>query len=109
MDLSWDILTNDYTPIDITNATAFANKAYEASGFENTGNELFNGNISYTTLALSKINTGATAGYSYGYDQLNRLVEMRQHIDGIPHPAGTIAILLPPTGKALPTMPMAIS
>jgi RHS repeat-associated protein len=37
------------------------------------------GNISYTTIALSKINSGQTTGYSYGYDQLNRLTEMRQH------------------------------
>jgi RHS repeat-associated protein len=70
----------DYTPIDVTNATAFANKPYTApTGLNDTGDSLFNGNISFSTLALSKINAGATSGYSYGYDQLNRLVEMRQH------------------------------
>ena len=45
----------------------------------NTGRELFNGNISNTTVALSKIDNGAAKGYSYGYDQLNRLVFMNQH------------------------------
>jgi len=74
---------NDYTPIDATNAAAFTAKAYTApTSFENTGNQLFNGNISFTTLALSKINAGATTGYTYGYDQLNRLLEMRQHTTG---------------------------
>lgn len=73
---------SDYTPIGAS-ASAFTSKVYTAPGSpDNTGNELFNGNISHTTLALSKINGGATAGYSYGYDQLNRLVEMRQHITG---------------------------
>jgi RHS repeat-associated protein len=73
---------NDYTAIGGT-ATAFANKNYQKPvSFENTGNQLFNGNISYTNLALSKINAGATTGYSYGYDQLNRLTEMRQHTTG---------------------------
>lgn len=74
---------NDYVPIDVANASGFAVKSYTAPGtLENTGNQLFNGNISFTTLALSKINNGATAGYSYGYDQLNRLTEMRQHTTG---------------------------
>ena len=75
--------TGDYTPIDVSNAKAFANKNYTApTSPGNTGDSLFNGNISITTLALSKINAGATTGYSYGYDQLNRLVEMRQHTTG---------------------------
>ena len=39
-------------------------------------------NISNTVLALSKIDNGTAKGYSYGYDQLNRLVEMRQHTTG---------------------------
>lgn len=45
----------------------------------NTGSQLFNGNISNTTVALNKINSGQTTGYSYLYDQLNRLLGMRQH------------------------------
>ena len=71
---------NDYKPIGGSNAQAFSQHIYQApSTFEASGNQLFNGNISYTTLALSKINNGATTGYTYGYDQLNRLTEMRQH------------------------------
>jgi RHS repeat-associated protein len=71
---------NDYKPIGGVNAPAFDQSPYQAPGsFDLTGNQLFNGNISYTTQALSKIAAGATTGYSYGYDQLNRLKEMRQH------------------------------
>jgi RHS repeat-associated protein len=74
---------SDYTPIVESSADAFSKKAYTAPGsLESTGNQLFNGNISFTTLALSKINSVATTGYSYGYDQLNRLTEMRQHTTG---------------------------
>jgi hypothetical protein len=69
----------DYQPIS-TSATAFNQRVYSAPGNTGvTGRELFNGNISYSSLALSKIGSGATTGYSYGYDQLNRLIEMRQH------------------------------
>ncbi|HMG67899.1 MAG TPA: RHS repeat-associated core domain-containing protein, partial [Chitinophagaceae bacterium] len=72
--------THDYTTIGGSGAGAFNIKNYTAPGsLDNTGNPLFNGNISTTTLALSKIISGSTTGYSYGYDQLNRLVEMRQH------------------------------
>lgn len=75
--------SNDYTPIGGATAGAFSNKTYSAPGsLDQTGNELFNGNISFTTLALSKLVGAATTGYSYGYDQLNRLVEMRQHSTG---------------------------
>jgi len=74
---------NDYKAIGGTNAQAFNKHVYQFPGaLDSTGNQLFNGNISYTTLALSKINNGATTGYSYGYDQLNRIVEMRQHTTG---------------------------
>jgi RHS repeat-associated protein len=70
----------DYNPIAGTGAPAFGNMSYSAPGtLAATGNQLFNGNISYTTLSLSKINDGATSGYTYGYDQLNRLREMRKH------------------------------
>ncbi|RFM33180.1 hypothetical protein [Chitinophaga silvisoli] len=43
------------------------------------GRNLYNANISRTTLALSKINSDNPVGYSYRYDQLNRLTAMRQH------------------------------
>jgi RHS repeat-associated protein len=73
----------DYIPVGGVNATAFANKNYNpSSALENTGNEVFNGNITSATLSLSKLGNGRTIGYSYGYDQLNRLVEMRQHKTG---------------------------
>ncbi len=71
----------DYTAIGGSTANAFG-LAYQppapVSGTV-TGNGLFNGNISYTTLALSKINSGNIAGYIYLYDQLNRLKEMNRH------------------------------
>jgi RHS repeat-associated protein len=71
----------DYVPIGGAGATAFGVKTYTApSSLANTGDSLFDGNISFSTLALSKINGGATTGYTYGYDQLNRLTAMRQHI-----------------------------
>jgi len=74
---------NDYKAIGGANALAFNKHVYQFPGsLDSTGNQLFNGNISYTTLALSKINNGATIGYSYGYDQLNRIAEMRQHTTG---------------------------
>jgi RHS repeat-associated protein len=70
----------DYAPVGGAGATAFAAKVYTApSSLANTGDSLFNGNISFSTLALSKINGSATTGYTYGYDQLNRLTAMRQH------------------------------
>ncbi|MRG44747.1 hypothetical protein GFS24_06460 [Chitinophaga sp. SYP-B3965] len=49
-----------------------------APGAPYDGNQLFNGNIAGTTLALSKLGEGATVGYTYAYDQLNRLKHMRQ-------------------------------
>lgn len=42
------------------------------------GKPLYNGNISAITTALSAFRSGAPVGYSYTYDQLNRLVQMRQ-------------------------------
>lgn len=72
--------TNDYKPIGGNNSPAFTQHSYTApTSPAPTGNQLFNGNISFTTLALSKINSAAITGYTYGYDQLNRLTEMRQH------------------------------
>ncbi len=74
---------SDYTPIGGSGAPAFSKKSYTAPTSPGSyGDSLFNGNISFTTLALNKINGGSTVGYCYGYDQLNRLVEMRQHTTG---------------------------
>jgi RHS repeat-associated protein len=47
------------------------------------GRALYNGNIAAISLALYKLDNGKTTGYSYGYDQLNRLVNMRKNIDEI--------------------------
>lgn len=83
---------NDYKPINgHTNSPAFALQ-YTAPAFDPTGTvrsydsgrELFNGNISNSTYAISKINFGATAGKSYAYDQLNRLIWAKFH-----HPIGS--------------------
>jgi len=84
----------DYTPIganmganaflhhyqapSITHSTNFNANASNSQVLE-TGMQLFNGNISNATYAIDKIQNGATMGYSYRYDQLNRLKEMRSH------------------------------
>ncbi|MEC5146110.1 hypothetical protein UNH65_21305 [Chitinophaga sp. 180180018-2] len=78
-----DYYTGDYKPIGGTNANALGMK-YASNTSDITGQNLFNGNISRTTVALSKFNSGNPVGYSYRYDQLNRLVRMRQH-----QPAGS--------------------
>ena len=71
---------DDYTPIGAgANAFALTYQPITPVSSANSGNQLFNGNISYTTLALSKIRNGTTAGYTYNYDQLNRLTEMNRH------------------------------
>jgi RHS repeat-associated protein len=70
----------DYTAIGGSGAAAMNQAVYQhPPGADNTGRQLFNGNISHTEVALSKIDNGAAKGYSYGYDQLNRLVFMNQH------------------------------
>ncbi len=71
---------NDYKPIGGAGAAAFrVNYQAPAPSGSVTGSSLFNGNISYATLALSGINNGAPAGYTYLYDQLNRLTGMSRH------------------------------
>ncbi|MFT3827200.1 MAG: RHS repeat-associated core domain-containing protein [Chitinophagaceae bacterium] len=71
---------NDYQPIGGSVAPAFS-AVYQPSAIPNTetGNALYNGNINTTTLAIKQFDNGAVKGYSYRYDQLNRLVQMRQH------------------------------
>ena len=74
---------NDYKPIGNSTATAFGLTFTAPTGLAgtsgNSGYELFNGNIRNTTLALNKLNSGATSGYSYLYDQLNRITATKQH------------------------------
>jgi RHS repeat-associated protein len=72
---------NDYTPIGGDTATAFRTN-YNYPAPLATGNGLYNGNISNTTVALSKINNASPVGYTYSYDQLNRLISMQQHSIG---------------------------
>ena len=71
---------NDYKPIGGATANAFdLGFTAPATAVAATGAQLFNGNISNTTVALSKINGGQTTGYSYLYDQLNRLLGTLHH------------------------------
>ncbi|GAA3937224.1 hypothetical protein GO495_12075 [Chitinophaga oryziterrae] len=72
-----DYFSGDYQPIG-TGQTAITLNWGSQSG-DVMGRNLYNGNISRSTLALSNINSGASVGYTYRYDQLNRLTAMRQH------------------------------
>ncbi len=77
-DMKLGYYANDYTQIS-NDINAFGNMNYSHPGsLDLTGNPLYNGNISYINLSLSKIDHDPWA-YTYGYDQLNRLVEMRAH------------------------------
>jgi len=69
----------DYNPIGSTGAMAFSLSYIAPSRLQTTGNGLYNGNISQSTLGLSLLNGALPVGYSYGYDQLNRILGMRQH------------------------------
>ena len=71
--------SGDYSPIESTGATTFSLSYTAPSKLQTTGNGLYNGNISQSTLGLSLLNGALPVGYSYGYDQLNRIVGMRQH------------------------------
>lgn len=70
--------TNDYKPIGGTGFTAFADQ-YTQNPTDITGQSLYNGNISTSTYAISPINSGNPVGYTYHYDQLNRIKHLRQH------------------------------
>ena len=82
---------NDYTPIDTRGGRhpislqqfGFFGQQAATLG-ETTGFELFNGNIAYTSYANRALGDPRRPqltpnAYSYQYDQLNRLVEMRSH------------------------------
>lgn len=75
----------DYLPIG-SSAPAFALRYNQPAGdpllSKETGLSLYNGNITHSTYALSEIESGATAGYTYRYDQLNRLKAVRRHTIG---------------------------
>ena len=63
----------DYTPIG--GGSAFS--AYQSNSNDDSGKSLFNGNISNSTYDIAKIENGAV-GYTYAYDQLNRIKLVRQ-------------------------------
>lgn len=71
----------DYTPIGGASSAAFAIQYQHPAitGNDISGKALFNGNISNATYSIAGVNNGKTRGYSYGYDQLNRLREMQAH------------------------------
>ncbi|OMP74818.1 RHS repeat domain-containing protein [[Flexibacter] sp. ATCC 35208] len=69
-----DYYTGDYTPIG--NAGIFP-LTWQTNSTSAAGHNLYNGNVSRATVSLSRF--GNTVGYSYRYDQLNRLKAMRQH------------------------------
>ncbi|MFD0794732.1 RHS repeat-associated core domain-containing protein [Mucilaginibacter litoreus] len=70
----------DYSPVAGASAGAFAYPYLPTTG-EYTGQNLYNGNISSATLAVrqAQLGNGAMTGYTYHYDQLNRLKMARQH------------------------------
>ncbi|MFB9844039.1 RHS repeat domain-containing protein [Mucilaginibacter ginsenosidivorans] len=77
---SLNYYSGDYQPIGGSPYTAFA-KTFSAPSGDITGHSLYNGNISSSTLSLNAINNGTPVGNSYRYDQLNRLISVRQHSD----------------------------
>jgi hypothetical protein len=74
----------DYKPIGLNAGTAPAFGMTFTAPSSGNGVSLYDGNIGHITLALSKINNGDVAGYTYRYDQLNRLVNMKYHELGNP-------------------------
>jgi len=52
---------------------------YNHTAHEYSGQNLFNGNISTSTVSIGQFNGGAPVGYGYHYDQLNRLKTYIQH------------------------------
>jgi RHS repeat-associated protein len=55
------------------------NNKYQSTDLSATGAELFNGNIRATSYVNKVLQNGVAVGYSYRYDQLNRLMKMRRH------------------------------
>lgn len=73
---SLDYFTGDYH--SISDNTAFPLSWGSGNTSDKIGTDLYNGNISRSTVALSTLNNGIPVGYTYRYDQLNRLKHMRQ-------------------------------
>jgi hypothetical protein len=70
--------SGDYTPIGGSGYSAFGMN-YQPDSTDVSGLNLYNGNISNSTYAIANIQNGNTVGYTYKYDQLNRLKKLRQH------------------------------
>ena len=68
--------TNDYAPIGGSTANAFGLQYNVSNG---SGVNLYNGNISHATYAIAPLENGNTVGYTYRYDQLNRITTMDRH------------------------------
>ncbi|MCA6515316.1 MAG: hypothetical protein IM577_06925, partial [Chitinophagaceae bacterium] len=73
--------SGDYSPILNTPGNRFTNN-FQLNNLP-TGQPLYNGNISATLLGLKGLNNNTTTGYTYQYDQLNRLLNTRQHSFGV--------------------------
>ncbi|WPQ63658.1 hypothetical protein SIO70_02125 [Chitinophaga sancti] len=71
---SLDYYTGDYTSIG---NQQFMPLGWQSSASTAAGHNLYNGNISRMTVASAQF--GNTVGYSYRYDQLNRMKAMHQH------------------------------
>jgi RHS repeat-associated protein len=69
---------NDFRSAGGTGSTAFALQ-YNSSTADKAGQNLWNGNISNSTVSIGQFNSGAPVGYTYHYDQLNRLKTYIQH------------------------------
>ncbi|SEW52800.1 RHS repeat-associated core domain-containing protein [Chitinophaga arvensicola] len=74
-----DYFKGDYTPISKppSGINPFT-LAWNGNAADIAGQDLYNGNIARSELALKGINGGNPVGYAYRYDQLNRLRTMRQ-------------------------------
>ncbi len=72
---------DDYLPIGGSGLPVFQPAfQYPAAGSNEPGGKaLFNGNISNAVYSVAGLGNSLPMGYTYGYDQLNRLLEMRSH------------------------------
>jgi RHS repeat-associated protein len=65
----------DYAPINALTPGNYFEPAYSGTTFDNASPDLFNGNIRHMITALPTA-TQQTMGYTYQYDQLNRIKSM---------------------------------
>lgn len=74
-----DYYQNDYNPIATINSSEYFIPQDVGSDFRNMQQELFNGNISRMTTSIFHFDDGLPQGYTYTYDQLNRLKRLDAH------------------------------